>query len=201
MNCVAAMDRTATIWGGIAYNRDVSASREGRRPCDECGRVLGTVHGNTRYHPACAALVQKRRAAEAASRYRSRKRHRVDAEVPPDATAGRVTIPGIALSGADVSALRASALKVIRSARQFDALLGGYEARFATTRQFVGLHMFLSDVLWFAELLDELLPLPEIREGLSAHAEVSAEVHREAGEFFSSRRRPRRAAPRRGAST
>lgn len=133
-----------------------------RRACQHCGEALTPAERNRRYHVRCAEAARQARQRANSARYRARQV--LEPEVPEDFKAGRVRLPGVVLPGADSMAIRAVAARVSVSARTYHASLRRFRVEeVVTSPQFLALRGFTDDVLQLCEVLDDVLPIPQVR--------------------------------------
>jgi ribosomal protein S27AE len=131
-----------------------------RRPCARCGKALYADHGNRRYHPECSTKVKAERQRRNAAAYRARRSGVAPITVPEDFSVGRVTIPGVALSGVETAAIRAAASRALITARAFqDALAPVHFRDVLRNSQLMALRGFVDDVITFVEVVDDSLPI------------------------------------------
>lgn len=147
----------------------VSAIREPaadvRRPCEWCGHALADGHGNRRYHAGpCAEEARKDRHRRNQAAYRGRLASPPELpEVPEDFKAGRVTVRGIVMPGADSAALRAAALPVMLSGLAFHQALKTVPFEdVLNNAQLNRLRGFVDDALALVEALNELIPVAAV---------------------------------------
>lgn len=129
-----------------------------------CGLALGAAHGNRRYHPGdCAESVRKARHARNQAAYRARLNPPRDPLVPEDFRAGRVTVKGQVVPGADATAIRAAVVKPLLASLAFhEALKTVPYTDVLNSEQLLRLRSYVDEVLSLIDAIDEVIRVPEV---------------------------------------